>query len=441
MDFKELYNKKLMTAYEAAMLVEDGDSITTDLFLAEPKTLFEALNQRCQEDNIHNVRLGATLEVYPLLPLTDAKYKKNIQMENWFCGVLSRKPVNSDIADFVPSTYWDQPAVARAYKRYNTFMASVSPMDEHGYMSFGVTGSGCEVYTQTCEKIIVEVNKNMPYNLFGPKVHISQVAAVCEAEYPLMVAPKVPLDDLSMKIGGYIAEEVPDGACLQLGIGGIPDAVGMQLKNKKDLGIHTEMLTDSMIELIECGAVNNSKKKLYPGVSVATFAFGSKRIYDFCDKNPAMAILPVDWVNNPYVIAQNDNVVSINAALEVDLFGQVCAESIGSMRFSGSGGQLDYVRGATMSKGGLSYIAFPSTAMVKGADGQKHAVSKIVPTLTPGSLVTTGKNEVDMIVTEYGIARLRGRSLHERANALINIAAPEFRDELRAAAKKLNLFI
>ena len=248
----------------------------------------------------------------------------------------------------------------------------------------------------------------------------------------MLPAPK--LDEVSLTIGGYIAERIPDGACIQLGIGAIPDATGMALKAKHDLGIHTEMFTDSMVELIECGAVNNSKKQIHVGQSVTTFAFGSKRMYDFIDDNPGIAILPVDYVNDPAVICRNDNMISINAALEVDLWGQVCAESVGTKHMSGTGGQVDYVRGACQSKGGKSFIAFSSTA--KGG-----TISKVKPILTPGAVVTTSKNDVDYIVTEYGVAHLRGESLASRARQLIAIAHPDFRDELRFEAKKRGILI
>jgi acyl-CoA hydrolase len=295
-------------------------------------------------------------------------------------------------------------------------------------------GSNSEAMMHKAKHIIVEVNENLPRALRSPIVHISQVEGVCENTQPLVVLPPTNIDKTSETIGGLIAEQIPDGATLQLGIGAVPDAVGLALKNKHDLGIHTEMFTDSMVELLECGAVNNSKKPIHTGQTIAAFAFGSQRIYDLIDDNPAFELRPVDYVNDPAVIALHPNFVSINAALEVDFFGQVCAESIGTQHVSGSGGQVDYVRGATQSKGGMSFIAFPATA--KGG-----TVSKIKPTLTPGAIVTTSKNDVDCIVTEFGIAKLRGKPLSDRVKALIAIAAPQFRDELTAAAKKQNIII
>ena len=233
-------------------------------------------------------------------------------------------------------------------------------------------------------------------------------------------------------IGNIIAEQIPDGACIQLGIGAIPDAVGTALKAKHDLGIHTELFTDSMVQLIECGAVNNSKKQLHPGKTVAGIAFGSERIYKHIDNNPDIMIMPIDYVNNPDVICQNDNFISINAAIEVDFWGQVCSESIGTKHMSGSGGQIDYVRGACQSKGGKSFIAFTSTT--KG-------ISKIKSTLGEGAVVTTSKNDVDYIVTEYGLAHMRGEPLSSRTKQLIAIAHPDFRDELTFEAKKRGILI
>ncbi len=281
-------------------------------------------------------------------------------------------------------------------------------------------------------RIFVEVNPRLPRAVRGSQLHISRVDGICENEHPLPVMPVHEPDQVSSVIGGFIAERIPDGACIQLGIGAIPDAVGAALKSKHDLGIHTELFTDSMVELLECGAVNNSRKQIHRYRSVTTFAYGSQRIYDYIDDNPSIEILPVEYVNDPAVICRNDHMVSINAAVEVDLFGQVCAESIGTKHMSGSGGQVDYVRGACQSRGGMSFIAFSSTT--KG-------ISKIRSSLSPGAVVTTSKNDVDYIVTEYGVAHLRGESLASRAKQLISIAHPDFRDELIFDAKKRGFMI
>ena len=307
-------------------------------------------------------------------------------------------------------------------------------MDKHGYFSLGAVNSYAPAMIDKAKHLFVEVNENTPRAVCGAQLHISQISGLVENTVELPPLPPPKLDEVSITIGNLIAEQISDGACIQLGIGAIPDAVGMALKNKHDLGIHTEMFTSSMVDLIECGAVNNSKKQIHRGISVTTFAFGAKKIYDYIDDNPAIAIMPVDYVNDPEVICRNDNVVSINAALEVDLFGQVCAESIGTRLMSGSGGQVDYVRGACQSRGGKSFIAFTSTA--KGG-----TISKIKPMLTEGAVVTTSKNDVDYIVTEYGIAHLRGETMSSRVKQLISIAHPAFRDELRFDAKKRGILI
>ena len=435
MQFQRIYEEKRKSAAEVAALIPDASKIYSDIFLAQPKTLYEAINNRCVADSMRSCKITTYLDLYPLVCYTEPiRFAKNLQGTSVFCSALTRKAVGLGIADYLPNTYWDQPSLIRQYLDVDVFVVSASPMDSHGYFSLGVTGSDSAEYLKKAKMILVEVNRQMPYCAEAPHVHVSQVTAFCEADYPLPVLPSPKLDDISIRIGNLIAEQIPDGACLQLGIGSIPDAVGMALKCKRHLGIHTEMLTDSMVELVECGAADNSCKNIHTGKTVATFAYGSKRMYDYIDHNPAVAILPVDYVNNPYTIAQNKNMISVNAALEVDLSGQVCAESIGNHMFSGSGGQLDYVRGALMSNGGKSFIAFPSTA--KGG-----TISKVKPFLTPGAGVTTGRNEVDMIVTEYGIAKLRGRSFAQRAKALISIAHPDFRDQLLFEAQKMGIMI
>lgn len=435
MQYQKLYEEKKRSAADVAAMIPDSSKIYSDIFLGQPKTIYEAINDRCRADTMRSCRITTYLDLYPLVCYSDPiTYARNLTGNSVFCSGLTRKTVGQGLADYTPNTYWDQPALIRDYWDIDVFVVSAAPMDPHGYFSLGVTGSDSAEYLKKAKMILVEVNQQMPYCAEAPRVHVSQVTALCEADYALPVLPPPKLDDISIRIGNQIAERIPDGACVQLGIGSIPDAVGMALKSKRHLGIHTEMLTDSMIELIECGAVDNSRKALHIGQTVATFAYGSKRMYDYIDHNPAVAILPVDHVNNPYVICQNENFVSVNAALEIDLTGQVCAESIGSRQFSGSGGQLDYVRGALMSRGGMSFIAFPSTA--KGG-----TLSKIKPFLTPGAAVTTGRNEVDMIVTEYGVAKLRGRSFSERAKALISIAHPDFRDQLMFEGRKMGIMM
>ena len=433
-NFSELYRSKLTTADALALRVESGWTLGMDAALSQTPAIMSALAKRAGGDELRDVKIQTLLDVYPYEFYADNVLSGKLNGVSWFSSAGARKAVNGGYADFIPAYYRDVPGLIRSFYEYDAFCVSVSPMDKHGYFSLSTTSSYSQAMLSKAKRVFVEVNKYQPRAVCGMQIHVSQVDAIVEHDAPLPELPPVKLDEVSLTIGNLIAEQIPDGACIQLGIGAIPDATGMALKSKHDLGIHTEMFTDSMVELIQCGAVNNSKKQIHRGKSVTTFAYGSKRIYDYIDDNPAIAIMPVDYVNDPNVICQNDNVISINAALEVDLWGQVCAESVGTRHMSGSGGQIDYVRGACQSKGGKSFIAFTSTA--KGG-----TISKIKPILTPGAICTTSKNDVDYIVTEYGIAHLRGRSLGDRTRQLIAIAHPDFRDELTFEAKKRGILI
>jgi len=433
MGFENEYREKLTSPEEIAAQIEPGWTCASDIALAIPYAICDAIGERAKAGELSEVTLHTMLDTRPL-SFFEEECRGKLTGVSWFSGGGMRKAINGGWADIMPVYYRDMPSLFTQYVDIDAYIAMVSPMDRHGYFSTGCDGSVSEALLRKAKHIYLQVNKNMPRALSAPAIHISQVTALCEIDEALPVLPPAKLDEISTTIGNLIAEEIPDGATIQLGIGAIPDAVGMALKSKRHLGIHTEMFTDSMVELLECGAADNSLKPIHRGRTVAAFAFGSKRMYDYIDDNPGIEILPVDYVNDPAVIAQHPSFVSVNAALEVDFFGQVCAESIGTRHVSGTGGQVDYVRGATTSAGGKSFIAFPSTAM-------KGTVSKIVPTLTPGAIVTTGKNDVDCIVTEYGVAKLRGRTLSQRVKALIAIAHPDFRDELTFAAKKQNIMI
>ena len=433
-DYKALYAQKLTSADAVAEQVQSNWLFGMDTGPSQTPAIMAAVANKIKNSDITGVKVQTLLDVYPYEFYADETLKGKMTGYSWFSSGGARKAVNAGYADILPAYYRDVPRHIRVEYEYDAFCVSVSPMDSHGYFSLANNGSYAEAMMDKAKRIFVEVNDQQPRCLCGTQIHVSQVEAIVEFNHELPVLPPVVIDETSRTIGNLIAEQIPDGACIQLGIGAIPDATGMALKAKHDLGILTEMFTDSMVELIECGAVNNSKKQIHRGKSVTTFAYGSKRIYDYIDDNPAIEILPVDYVNDPEVICKNDNMISINAALEVDFFGQVCAESVGTKHMSGSGGQIDYVRGACQSKGGKSFIAFTSTA--KGG-----TISKIKPILTPGAICTTSKNDVDYIVTEYGIAHLRGRSLGERTKQLIAIAHPDFRDELTFEAKKRGILI
>ncbi|MGM9606870.1 MAG: acetyl-CoA hydrolase/transferase family protein [Oscillospiraceae bacterium] len=433
MDIHALYENKLTSPEYIAAQIQPGWSCCSDLGTANPPAILSALGARAAEGALTGCTFHTLMDLYPLGVLSP-EASKGITPISWFSGSGMRAAINDGHADIMPAYYRDMPSLFQKYVNVDALILTAAPMDKHGNLSLGMVASNVEALLSKAQHIYLEINPHMPRVLSAPTVHISQVTALCENDFALPLIASAKADDVSVCIGEIIANEVPDRATIQLGIGAIPDAVGLALKCKHGLGIHTELFTESMVDLIECGAVTNEHKPIHQRKSVATVTFGSKRIYDFIDDNPTFLLLPVDYVNDPAVIASHPNFISVNSALEVDFFGQVCAESIGTRHFSGSGGQADYVRGAIQSKGGKSFIAFPSTA--KGG-----TVSRIKPILTPGAIVTTGKNDVDNIVTEYGIAALRGKSLSQRVKALISIAHPNFRDELTYAAKKQNILI
>ena len=433
--FEEMYKQKLASPEEVAKYVKSGFICACPTALGEPSSIIQAVGERAKKGEIENVYHHAILSVKPGSAFLDPELKGKYDYVSWFTSGPGRKVIQQGLYDYIPNHYSTMPLYWReVMPRLDVFYAEVSPMDKHGYFSFGMSGAEVPAMPERASIILLEVNKKMPRTFGNNLIHISEVTAVCESDRPLSELQNPPLSENDKKIGGMIAELVPDGATLQLGIGGIPNAVGILLKDKQDLGIHTEMFTDSMVDLLECGAVTNKRKPINKGKTIATLAWGTQKMYDYVDDNPAFEMHPVDYTNNPYIIGQHDNFISVNAAVEIDLFGQVCAESLGTKHYSGSGGQLDYVRGANLSKGGKGFIAMQSTAK----DG---AISKIKPTLTPGSIVTTGKNDVDYIVTENGVTQLKGKTAGERAKLLISLAAPQFREELTFEAKKMNLMV
>lgn len=428
MSYEKLYQDKLHTIKEIAEQFESGWVCAADTALAAPPGIYNAISERIREGSLEGIKIHGFLDVFKY-PSYDETLQGKVSGVTWFSSTNGRRAVQNGMADVMPTHYRDAPGLVLEHLAFDVFSATVSTMDQHGFFSTGCSASITPAMRSKAKKIFLEVNAHMPRALSGPTIHVSQVTALCENHVPLTTLPEVPADEVSVAIGNLIAAEIEDGSTLQFGIGAIPNEVAKALKGKKNLGIHTEMLTDGMVELIECGAVNNRLKPIHCGQTVATFALGSKRIYDYIHDNPNVLMLPVDYVNDPATIARHPNFVSVNAAVEVDFLGQVSAESIGVRHISGSGGQADFVRGALQSKGGKSFIAFSSTT--KGG-----TVSRIAPILTPGSIVTTLKNEVDYLVTEYGIAKMRGCTLGERTKQLIAIAHPKFRDELRLAAQQ-----
>ncbi|MEG0441526.1 MAG: acetyl-CoA hydrolase/transferase C-terminal domain-containing protein [Oscillospiraceae bacterium] len=430
---KDVYLQKLCTPAEIANQLQSGWTCCSDIGLGIPYAITDAIGDRARRGDLTGITMHTILDTKPM-PCYDPELAQHIHGVSWFSGGGARKAVNGGYGDVMPCYYRDMPALFDQFVDIDALCIVVAPMDRNGYFSAGVTASNTATMLDKAKRIYLEVNAEMPRISSAPMLHISQVTALCEHNAPLPVLDTAPPDEISSKIGAIIAERICDGATIQLGIGSIPNAVGLALLEKHHLGIHTEMFTDSMVALMKSGAVDNSKKPIHRGRSVTTFAMGNAEMYEYLHDNPAIEMLPVDHVNDPAVISQHPNFVSINAALEVDFYGQVCAESLGARHISGTGGQVDYVRGATQSQGGMSFIAFPSTA-------KNGTVSKIAPMLTQGAIVTTGKNDVDNIVTEYGIAKLRGQPLSQRVKNLIAIAHPDFRDQLTFAAKKQFIII
>lgn len=431
MNYHQEYMLKRTSTMGVVDEIKNGWVCCTDIGASIPVGILNSLGEKIKKCREPSIQLHTMLE---MIPMKNLLYSEQVSDISWFLGSHSRKAANSGAMDIMPCCYRDMPNLLRDYIELDVFLTTVSPMDENGYFTTGVTASSSVAMIEKSKKIFLEVNENMPRVPSAPKIHISQVDALCENNVPLPnYIPDKP-DEINLKIGKLIADEIEDGSTIQLGIGAISRAVISQLYNKKNLGIHTELLTDGMVDLIKAGVVTNEYKPIHQGKTVATLALGTKALYEYLNENDKIEMLSVDYVNSPSVIAKHPNFVSINSALEVDFMGQVCAESIGTMNISGTGGQADYVRGAINSPNGKSFIAFPSTAQ----DGK---VSRIRSILTPGAVVTTSKNLVDCIVTEYGIAKLRGKTLAQRTKALIDIAHPKFRKELFEEACKRNILL
>ncbi|MDX9716061.1 MAG: acetyl-CoA hydrolase/transferase C-terminal domain-containing protein [Thauera sp.] len=425
-----LYDNKRMTPTDAAGLIRNGDTIVVPTGVGEPPALLHALSERR-----HELRDVAVSQILPLRRFAyfDPDTRANVRHDAYFFGGASRPGGQAGWIDYVPAYFSELPMLLdRGLLPAEVVVSMASPMDEHGYFSLSLAPDYTMAAVRRARVVLLEVNPNVPFANGDCLVHISQVAGVVESEDALFEVGLPEIGSVQEAIGKYVADLIDDGATLQIGYGGIPDAVVMQLKHKHDLGIHTEMLGDGILSLIEAGAVTNRRKTFMPGRTVATFALGSHRLYRTMHRNPGIEMHPVDFTNDPYVAARNDNLCAINATMQIDLIGQCGSESLGHLPYSGTGGQVDFVRAANRSKGGKAFIVLPSTA--KGG-----TVSRIAPVLSPGTHVTTSKNDINYVVTEYGVAQLRGKTAKQRAEALIGIAHPDFRGELREAARKMSL--
>ena len=429
--WREEYQRKLTSPDEAVTLIPDGSSIVQPLIAGEPPAVLAAIAARARSGGFTSLTRRALLPFSATkATVLDPDLKDVIRWDSLFVGGADRAAVAEGRAGFTPNFFHQVPRLLSEFIPVDVCIATVSPMDKHGYMSLGVAVDYTSTAARVANVLILEVNSHMPRTHGRSFIHISEATAVVENDNPLPELPTPAMRDEDEAIGKAIAEMVPNGATIQLGIGGVPNAVAQYLRDHEDLGIHSEMFTDSMVDLIEDGVANGVRKTLHPRKAVFTFAAGSERLYRFLDDNPYCEAHPVSYTNSPDVIAQNNELISVNAAIEIDLSGQCCAESIGPAQFSGTGGQADFVRGAFNSPDGKSFLALYSTA--KGGE-----VSRIVPMLTLGAVVTTARQDVHYVVSEYGVAMLKGKSVSERARSLIGLAHPKFRDELKAAAKKL----
>ena len=427
MDWKKIYDSKLVTADEAVKHIKSNNRVLVAHAAGVPTVLIEAMikNKDSYEDveMLHLVTLGKGEYTKPGM-------EKHFRHNAIFVGGNTRDAITEGRGDFTPCYFSEVPRLFRdGYLPLDVAIVNISRPDKNGYCSFGVSVDYTKPAAECAKIVIAEVNDQMPVTHGDTFIHISELDYIVEISKAVEEIPLPKITDIERAIGENCASLVEDGATLQLGIGAIPDAVLLFLKDKKDLGIHSEMISDGVVELIEAGVITNKKKTIYKDKILMTFAMGTKRLYDFIDNNPIIEMLPVDIVNDPCLISQNYKMTSINSCIQVDFMGQVAAESIGTKQFSGVGGQIDFIRGASMCKDGKSIIAMPSTA----AGGKK---SRIVPILDDGAAVTTTRQDVFYVVTEYGIANLRGKTLRERGRALINIAHPNFRAELIEAWEK-----
>lgn len=429
MSWTEQYQSKVVTAAEAVKAVKSGDRIFLTGNCSVPKTILAALVDRAQE--LENVEINQALTVGSA-DYVSPEMEGHLRVNTMFISHNTREAVHAGRADFTPVLLSEFPLLFKnKILPVNVAFVHLSPPDPHGYCSFGVEVGLSKSPAESAEIIIAEVNDQMPRTLGDTFIHVSDIDYIVPVDYPL---PELPMGDGAPsekveKIAKYISELIPDEATMQMGIGAVPDAVLKYLYDRKDLGIHTELFSDGVIDLVEAGVITNAKKTIHPGKIIAGFILGTKRLYEWVHNNPLIEFLRTEYVNDPFVVSRNHRMVAINSAIEVDLTGQICADSIGTKLYSGVGGQLDFVYGASRSEGGVPIIALPSTA---------KDFSRIVPTLKVGAGVITTRNHVHYVVTEYGAASLYGKTIRERAKALIDIAHPQFREELTKQAQELN---
>jgi acyl-CoA hydrolase len=430
MSVQDLYQRIRGTAEDALNQLKNGDFIIVPTGVGEPPTLLTALSE--QRRRFRDVKVAQILAVRKY-GYIDPETVEHVRHVAFFFGAATRVGGQSGWIDFIPSYFSEMPnLIERGQIPADVVFSMASPMDRYGYFSLSLGADYTMAAVARARAVVLEVNPNVPFANGNCHVHISQVTALVESSEPVMEVGLPKIGPVQVAIGKYVADMIEDGSTLQIGYGGIPDAVVMQLTSKHDLGVHTEMIGDGILTLVESGAVTNRKKTYLPGKMIATFALGSKKLYQFMERNPALEIHPVDFTNDPYLAAKNDKLMAINATLQIDLLGQCGSESLGYVPYSGTGGQADFVRAANRSNGGKAFIVLPSTA-------QNDRLTRIVPTLAPGTHTSTSKNDINYVVTEYGVAQLRGKSAKQRAQEMISISHPDFRAELTEAARQMHL--
>jgi len=427
MSWEMEYKKRLKTADEALACVKSGMRVYIQPGCAEPETLVEALMRRAPDvfdvEIVHMMTMGCAPYVAPEM---EGHFRHNAM----FIGGNVRDAINDGRADYTPIYLSEIEGLFESGQMpVDVALIEVSPPDSHGFCSFGVGVDTTLTAARVAKHVVAQVNDNMPRTYGDSFIHVDDIDAFVESSRPLCAIKKPSVNDLQVAIAKNVANLIEDGAVLQTGIGGIPDAVLPMLMDRKDLGVHSELVSDGVIPLIEAGVINGARKNFKPRKIILGFALGTKELFDFVDNNPIFEFHPTSYTNDPLSIARNDNMIAINSALQVDLTGQVCSDSIGTQFYSGIGGQVDFLRGASHSKGGKPIIALPSTA-------KNGAISRITPMLTPGAGVVTSRGLIRYVVTEYGVAYLHGKSIRERAKALVEIAHPKFREELYAYCEK-----
>lgn len=423
---QKLYKEKLVTPSKAALCIKSGDNVVISMGAGEPTILLDAMTERKSE--LQDVR------IHQMLPLTMPKYmqkgmERHFRHVSWFNSAINRPGVKAGQAGIMMGYLHEYPLFFKEHLPVNVFMGTVSPMDRHGFFSFGVSVNFTLAAAQKADTVILVTNPNMPRIHGNGHIHICQADMIIEDDSPLPEFTCGPITETDIQIAANIAAHIPDGATLALGIGTIPQSMPYVMADKKGLGIHTEILTDAVMKLVEMGVVTNHNKTLHPGKIICTSAIGSEKLYDFLHDNPMIEMRPVSYSNDPYIIAKNDVFVAINSASKVDLLGQCSAEPIGPKQLYGTGGQVDFARGAAMARDGKFFMALRST--------NDKRQSNILPRLETGTVVSISRNDVDFVATEYGVVQLKGKTVRERAEALISIAHPDYRCGLSEAAKKL----